>query len=107
MKTRQNYPKLTVEKLKGLQWKMQSHLNGEGFSRMIYRNDEHGLLYGWSTNGRPKYTIQSKDIALQSDPDGKELFCDLLADDPEAELAKFVEAYNERQLSVTDEEQTT
>lgn len=98
--TRKNYPKLTVEKLRTLTWRMQSHLNGTGFSALSYRNAEHGLILGKSTTGSPKYELTASVIHLESDPEGKDLVCDMLADDVHAELAHFVEEYNKRQLEV-------
>lgn len=87
---------LTVEQLKKLPFRLQMHLNGgENFSSMVKDNEEFGLVYSYRTNGRPEYKYTDRSI---STTDGK-IVADMLSQDAEGELARFVEKYNERALA--------
>lgn len=84
---------LTVEQLKKMPFKLKMHVNGgSDWSGLVKDNEEFGLVYSHRTNGRPEYKYTSRKIETT---DG-EIVADLLSDDFEGELSRFVEKYNER-----------
>lgn len=81
---------LTVERLRKLPWTTMMHLNAGATHHLQMVNDEFGLLLASATDKKTNRYVERRVISIRKGG----IACDLLADDFQAELARFVDAYN-------------
>lgn len=84
---------LTVAKLKKLPFRLCLHLNCGKERHRSEANEEYGLLISTTCKGPPYFSVIRKILtAPRRLPEDHQ--CDLTAKDLDAELSRFVDAYN-------------